>query len=91
MASVSPFSHLDHTQHIIATSLDWPRIAYLVQLSRAMDDLEEAELLKNREVLYQFSARGHDMAQVILASFWTIQAMRPVAITVHGHSCWHWI
>ena len=68
MATVSPISHLDHTQHTVATGLDWPRIAYLTQLSRAIDDLEETELLKNREVLYQFSARGHDMAQIILAS-----------------------
>jgi 2-oxoisovalerate dehydrogenase E1 component len=49
-------------------SLDWPRIAYLTLLSRAIDDLEETELLKNREILYQFSARGHDVAQIILAS-----------------------
>ncbi len=68
MANVSPISHLDHTQAKHATGLDWPRIAYLTQLSRAIDDLEETELLKNREVLYQFSARGHDMAQIILAS-----------------------
>ena len=68
MATVSPISHLDHTQTKHATGLDWPRIAYLTQLSRAIDDLEETELLKNREVLYQFSARGHDMAQIILAS-----------------------
>ncbi len=68
MATVSPISHIDHTQTKHATGLDWPRIAYLTQLSRAIDDLEETELLKNREVLYQFSARGHDMAQIILAS-----------------------
>ena len=68
MATVTSISHLDHTQHTHATGLDWPRIAYLTLLSRAIDDLEESELLKNREVLYQFSARGHDMAQVILAS-----------------------
>ncbi len=68
MANVSPISHLDHTQAKHATGLDWPRIAYLTQLSRAIDDLEETELMKSHEVLYQFSARGHDMAQIILAS-----------------------
>ena len=68
MANVSPISHLDHTQTKHATGLDWPRIAYLTQLSRAIDDLEETELMKSHEVLYQFSARGHDMAQIILAS-----------------------
>ena len=68
MVNVASIDHLDHTQRTHATDLDWPRIAYLTLLSRAIDDREETELLKNREILYQFSARGHDMAQVILAS-----------------------
>jgi len=68
MPNVRSISHLDHTKYTHATGLDWKRIAYLTLLSRAIDDLEEKELMKNREVLYQFSARGHDMAQVILAT-----------------------
>ena len=68
MATVLPISQFDPKQHKPASGLDWPRIAYLTLLSRALDDLEETELLKSREVLYQFSARGHDMAQIILAS-----------------------
>jgi 2-oxoisovalerate dehydrogenase E1 component len=52
-------------------AFDWRRIAYLVQLSRAMDRLEEEELVPARKVLYQFSARGHDMAQVLLGSLLT--------------------
>ena len=52
---------------------DWRRIAYLVQLSRAMDRLEEEELVPGRKVLYQFSARGHDMAQVMLGTQLTQQ------------------
>lgn len=47
---------------------DWRRVAYLVQVSRAMDELEEKTLVPGRKVLYQFSARGHDMAQVLLGS-----------------------
>lgn len=53
---------------------DWRRIAYLVHASRAMDDIEEATnrnrttVPKEHLVLYQFSARGHDVAQVILGS-----------------------
>jgi 2-oxoisovalerate dehydrogenase E1 component len=47
---------------------DWRRIAYLVQLSRAMDALEEGTLVPERKILYQFSARGHDLAQVLLGS-----------------------
>ena len=69
MTTVTHLSQLDQTQRQQASSLDWPRIAYLTLLSRALDDLEENELLKSREVLYQFSARGHEMAQIILASF----------------------
>ena len=47
---------------------DWPRIAYHVLVSRALDTLEEERLVPARKVLYQFSARGHDMAQVLLGS-----------------------
>src|SRR4028118_856543 len=47
---------------------DWRRIAYLLRVRRAMDKLEEERLVPERKVLYQFSARGHDMAQVLLGS-----------------------
>ena len=51
-----------------APALDWRRVAYLTLVSRALDDLEENQLLKSRRMFYQFSARGHDVAQVILGS-----------------------
>ncbi|MCJ7421956.1 alpha-ketoacid dehydrogenase subunit alpha/beta [Sphingomicrobium astaxanthinifaciens] len=44
----------------------WEDVARLVLTSREMDRLEEEELVPARKVLYQFSARGHDMAQVML-------------------------
>lgn len=53
---------------------DWRRIAYQTLVSRALDDTEEAvnrqkpAVPREHLVLYQFSARGHDMAQCILAS-----------------------
>jgi 2-oxoisovalerate dehydrogenase E1 component len=57
--------------------LDWRRIAYHALVSRSLDDVEEATN-KNRAnvprehlVLYQFSARGHDVAQAILGSLLT--------------------
>lgn len=56
---------------------DWRRIAYLTLVSRALDDVEEstnrnrASIPKDHVVLYQFSARGHDMAQTILGSLLT--------------------
>src|SRR5213082_3384400 len=45
---------------------DWARVASLVHASRALDDIEETRLLPERKVLYQFSARGHDLAQILL-------------------------
>ena len=47
---------------------DWRNVAYLVQVSRALDKLEEERLVPEKKVLYQFSARGHDMAQIMLGS-----------------------
>jgi 2-oxoisovalerate dehydrogenase E1 component len=47
---------------------DWRRIAYLTQVSRALDKLEETRLVPERKISYQFSARGHDMAQIMLGS-----------------------
>src|SRR5215212_9837494 len=48
------------------TDIDWAEVARLVTTSRAMDELEETRLVPEKKVLYQFSARGHDMAQVML-------------------------
>jgi len=52
----------------INPNFDWERIAYLVNVSRIMDHIEETELVPSKEVLYQFSARGHDVAQIMLGS-----------------------
>jgi len=51
--------------------LDWHRVLHTVLLSRALDDIEESELYPNREIFFQFSARGHDVTQAILAEFLT--------------------
>ncbi|HXV00725.1 MAG TPA: hypothetical protein VG166_09515, partial [Caulobacteraceae bacterium] len=47
-------------------AVDWRRAAFLVQVSRALDTLEETVLVPEKKILYQFSARGHDLAQVLL-------------------------
>lgn len=47
-------------------AFSWEEVARLVLTSREMDRLEEEELVPAKKVLYQFSARGHDMAQVIM-------------------------
>src|SRR5512143_3979522 len=46
---------------------NWREVARFVLLSRAIDHLEEAELVPGGNVTYQFSARGHELAQVLLA------------------------
>jgi 2-oxoisovalerate dehydrogenase E1 component len=50
----------------LANTPDWARIVSLVQTSRAMDALEETRLIPEKKIFYQFSARGHDMGQVLL-------------------------
>jgi 2-oxoisovalerate dehydrogenase E1 component len=55
-------------------TVDWRSIAYDTLVSRALDDAEEATnrhratIPREHVVLYQFSARGHDVAQTILGS-----------------------
>lgn len=50
----------------LGTEIDWQKVANLMLLSRAIDDLEENELVPDKKVLYQFSARGHELAQILL-------------------------
>jgi len=52
-------------------ALDWEKISYLLLLSRAMDDVEEQELVPAKLVFNQFSARGHDFAQILLGTLLT--------------------
>ncbi len=49
------------------SAVDWQKVVHQVLISRALDELEETQLLPARKVLYQFSARGHDLTQVLLA------------------------
>ena len=56
----------------VRDGFDWRRIAYQVLASRALDEIEEgtnrnrSALPRENVVLYQFSARGHESAQIIL-------------------------
>ncbi len=50
----------------VSAEVDWREVARLVLTSREMDRIEEEELVPAKKVMYQFSARGHDMAQVLL-------------------------
>jgi 2-oxoisovalerate dehydrogenase E1 component len=65
-AAASPFPRMSGVVPSPAREPDWRRVAYLLHASRALDDIEESRLLPERQVLYQFSARGHDFAQILL-------------------------
>ena len=65
-AAASPVSRLSGAAPSPGRDPDWRQVAYLLHASRALDDLEESRLLPQRQVLYQFSARGHDFAQILL-------------------------
>src|SRR5512147_3223134 len=62
------------SQAAVDPRFDWRRIAYNMLASRAMDDLEEAtnrsrtSVPREHLILYQFSSRGHDLGQTILAT-----------------------
>ena len=48
-------------------AFDWHLVARHLLTSRAMDDMEEAELYPQGHVPYQFSARGHELGQILLS------------------------
>ena len=50
-----------------AALYDWREVARLALASRLMDELEERELTPQGHVTYQFSARGHELGQLLLA------------------------
>ncbi len=52
----------------VMQKFDWEGVAGTIFRSRAMDHKEENELVPAGEVLYQFSARGHELGQVLLGS-----------------------
>ncbi|HEY1491056.1 MAG TPA: hypothetical protein VGF35_00380, partial [Steroidobacteraceae bacterium] len=49
-----------------AVSPDWAKVTRLLHITRALDDIEQTRLMPERKVLYQFCARGHDLAQILL-------------------------
>lgn len=53
------------------TDVNWNDVAKLMLTSRAMDEKEENELVPAKEVLYQFSARGHELGQILLGKLLT--------------------
>lgn len=51
----------------IHLGFDWESAARYVLLSRELDRIEEEQLTPQGKVTYQFSARGHELSQVLLA------------------------
>ncbi|HUF39955.1 MAG TPA: thiamine pyrophosphate-dependent enzyme [Anaerolineales bacterium] len=45
---------------------DWIEVARLALTSRSIDRIEEQELAPQGRITYQFSSRGHELAQVLL-------------------------
>ena len=52
--------------HGLRAEPDWRKVARLLHTSRALDEIEETRLVPERKVLYQFSARGHELPQILL-------------------------
>ncbi len=52
-------------------AMDWQKVVLTAAISRALDDLEELRLLPERKVLYQFSARGHEVTQALVGQWLT--------------------
>ena len=57
---------MSEESNLTAIEVDWKKAADLMLLSRSIDDLEESELVPAKKILYQFSARGHELAQILL-------------------------
>jgi len=51
--------------------VDWRQIVKWLLTSRVLDDLEESKLYPQKKINYQFSARGHDLSQILLGALLT--------------------
>lgn len=49
-------------------NFDWKRIVKTLLTSRLLDQIEETELLPQKKIFYQFTARGHDFGQIVLGT-----------------------
>ena len=72
-------------EHTNASTIDWQKLAQTLLTSRALDDLEEFDLVKQKKVLYQFSARGHDMAQIMLVTALELDLRNPEFVWRNDH------
>ena len=68
---INPMTFDSTSDGLVDPTYNWKNILRWVLLSREIDLLEESELYSNGEVVYQFSARGHELPQVLLGSLLT--------------------
>jgi 2-oxoisovalerate dehydrogenase E1 component len=52
----------------IRRGFDWREVAKYALTARAIDLIEEQELYPSKKIIYQFSSKGHELAQVLLGS-----------------------
>jgi 2-oxoisovalerate dehydrogenase E1 component len=66
---MSPQTQTSASNGVVTTANqpDWLEVAHKVLLSRKMDLLEVNQLAPQGKVKYQFSAMGHELAQVLMA------------------------
>ncbi len=57
---------MSNKETVTLEKTDWKKVADLLMLSRAIDEIEENELAPEKKILYQFSAKGHELAQILL-------------------------
>jgi 2-oxoisovalerate dehydrogenase E1 component len=71
-ASSQWMNNMSHAEPISDDSafaaFNWKKISHLLMMSRAIDEFEESELVPAKKVFNQFSAKGHDFAQILLGS-----------------------
>ncbi len=63
------YAHKPETNAPTEPLVHWHSVAGLMLRSRFLDELEERELTPQGKVKYQFSARGHELGQVILSQW----------------------
>jgi 2-oxoisovalerate dehydrogenase E1 component len=51
---------------VASPAVNWTQVARLMLTSRTIDEIEEQELAPSGKVTYQFSSKGHELAQVLL-------------------------
>lgn len=57
--------------HNLHPAFNWHEVAQLALRSRLMDEMEENELTPQGLVTYQFSARGHELGQLLISQLLT--------------------